>query len=444
MLPKLDVTHTDTQSNRGEVCCKSSTSHRRRALRVLFVQLDADVMESCSRELDKAQFTVKSDFALSLTQSTEQLRVQPADVMIVEYPSPGCKESQVLELIQSAQATPLIFLTTRLGTESITALLPDASFEYVEQGHLARLPMAVRRVLNEAKLRCELEDAKKALRHSQSLYRALADNPTYGIYRCDADGELLDVNLALVTMLGYASKVELLATNQQSEIIPNLRNDSLLAGLIPDTKRIEPVELEWKRKDGTKLRARLSGRGIYDDHGNFAGHEIIVVDVTEQRMLEGQLRHQASSDSMTGLANHGRLFEVLHAEICRSERTGREFSLLLLDLDGLKKINDRFGHLAGSRALCRLAQIIKDCSRSIDTAARHGGDEFALVLPETGAAAARLVGQRIHELLAKDSEEPALSVSVGVAGYPSDATTIGTLLYAADRALYEMKETPTG
>jgi diguanylate cyclase (GGDEF)-like protein/PAS domain S-box-containing protein len=320
----------------------------------------------------------------------------------------------------------------------------DGSFEYVEQGHLARLPMAVRRVLNERKLRRELEDAQKALRHSQSLYRALADNPTYGIYRCDAEGDLLDVNLALVTMLGYASKAELLAVNQQSEIIPNLRNDSLLAGLIPATKRIEPVELEWKRKDGTKLKARLSGRGIYDDHGNFAGHEIIVVDVTEQRTLEGQLRHQASTDSMTGLANHGRLFEVLHAEICRSERTGREFSLLLLDLDGLKKINDRFGHLVGSRALCRLAQILRDCSRSIDTAARHGGDEFALVLPETGADAAKLVGERIRELLAKDREEPALSVSVGVAGYPGDATTIGTLLYAADRALYEMKEIATG
>ena len=144
---------------------------------------------------------------------------------------------------------------------------------------------------------------------------------------------------------------------------------------------------------------------------------------------------------MTGLANHGRLFEVLHAEICRTERTGREFSLLLLDLDGLKKINDRHGHLVGSRALCRLAQIVKDCSRSVDTAARHGGDELALVLPETNAGAARLVGQRIRELLAK---VPALSVSVGAAGYPSDASTIGTLLYAADRALYEMKELSTG
>jgi PAS domain-containing protein len=76
--------------------------------------------------------------------------------------------------------------------------------------------MAVRRVLNQEKLRSELADAKKALRHSQSLYRALADNPTYGIYRCDADDQLLDVNLTLITMLGYESKAELSAANKQS------------------------------------------------------------------------------------------------------------------------------------------------------------------------------------------------------------------------------------
>jgi len=134
---------------------------------------------------------------------------------------------------------------------------------------------------------------------------------------------------------------------------------------------------------------------------------------------------------------------VLQAEICRSKRTEREFSLLLLDLDGLKRINDRFGHLAGNRALCRLAQTLADCCRSVDTAARQGGDEFALVLPETGAAAATLVARRICDLLEKDAEEPALSVSVGVACYPKDADSIGTLLYAADRALYAMKEKPS-
>jgi len=199
------------------------------------------------------------------------------------------------------------------------------------------------------------------------------------------------------------------------------------------------MEIEWKRKNGTTLKAKLSGRGIYDEHGDCVGHEIIAVDITEQRMLEEQLRHQASSDSLTGLANHRRLFDALHAEISRSQRTMREFSLVLLDLDGLKEINDRYGHLAGDRALCRLAHILADCCRSVDTAARQGGDEFALVLPETGIAAAKLVGHRICRLVANDEEEPRISVSVGVVSYPKDAVAIGTLLYAADRALYAMK-----
>jgi diguanylate cyclase (GGDEF)-like protein len=129
----------------------------------------------------------------------------------------------------------------------------------------------------------------------------------------------------------------------------------------------------------------------------------------------------------------------LQSEICRSKRTGREFSLLLLDLDELKKINDRFGHLTGDRALCRLGQILNDCCRSVDTAARHGGDEFALVLPETDWTAATLVARRICDLLERDAEDPPLSVSVGLASFPKDAGTIGTLLYAADKALYEMK-----
>jgi len=241
-----------------------------------------------------------------------------------------------------------------------------------------------------------------------------------------------------VTMLGYANKEELFAANDAREIFLNLGPGAPSAPST-DTLLIEPVELEWKRKNGTALKAKLSGRGVFDEHGNFHGYEIIVVDVTEQRALEDQLRRQASSDSLTGLANHGRFFEVLQGEIRRSKRTGREFSLLLLDLDGLKVINDRFGHLAGDRALCRLAQSLKDCCRSIDTAARQGGDEFAVVLPETGGAAASLVARRICDLLARDKEEPILSVSAGVASYPKDADTIGTLLYVADRALYAMK-----
>jgi diguanylate cyclase (GGDEF)-like protein/PAS domain S-box-containing protein len=420
---------------------ESSAAHRRRSLKVLIIHRDADVVDSCLEELKRAQFTVSSDLVLTLAQCTQQLRHQTYDVVVAEYPSPSWKGPQALQLLhQTVQEIPLLFLTTATGSESIAKLAADGAFDYVEQEHLAQLPMAVRRVLNERKLRAELEEAGKALRDSQSLYQALVENPAYGICRCDAEGKFLDVNQALVAMLGYGSREELMVANRASEITLDLGLGAPSAGGSPESVRIEPVEIEWKRKNSTSLKARLSGRGVFDDHGNFVGYEIIAVDVTEQRALEDHLRRQALSDSLTGLANHRRLFDVLHAEICRSKRTEREFSLLLLDLDGLKAINDRFGHLAGNRALCRLAQILADCCRSVDTAARQGGDEFALVLPETGAAAATLVTRRICELLAMDSEGPPLSVSVGVASYPKDAESVGTLLYAADKFLYAMKD----
>jgi diguanylate cyclase (GGDEF)-like protein len=108
-------------------------------------------------------------------------------------------------------------------------------------------------------------------------------------------------------------------------------------------------------------------------------------------------------------------------------------------LDGLKKINDRYGHPVGSRALSRIGNILRLSCRSIDTATRYGGDEFAVVLPETAATAAGFVSSRIHELIAEESEQPALSVSIGAAIYPSDGKTIQDLLQKADRELYEMK-----
>jgi diguanylate cyclase (GGDEF)-like protein/PAS domain S-box-containing protein len=419
-------------------------SHRRRSIHVLFVHRDAEVVDNCLQELKKARFIVSADVVLTLAQCTEQLRSHSYDVVVAEYPSPSWKSPQALQLLhQTVQEIPLLFVSTGPGRESLAELTAHGAFDYVEREHLAQLPMAVRRALNEKKLRAELEDAGKALRQSQSLYRALVENPGYGICRCDAEGKFLDVNQTLLTMLGYPTKEALLEANRASEIVLDLGRGKSLAGVSPESVRIEPVEIEWKRENGTILRARLSGRGVFDERGVFAGYEIIAEDITEQRALEDHLRRQASSDSLTGLGNHRRLFEMLQSEICRSKRTEREFSLLLLDLDGLKEINDRYGHLAGNRALCRLAQVLGDCCRSIDTAARQGGDEFALVLPETCAAAATLVARRICDVLASDAEEPALSVSVGIASYPKDADTIGILLYAADRALYAMKDKQT-
>ena len=158
--------------------------------------------------------------------------------------------------------------------------------------------------------------------------------------------------------------------------------------------------------------------------------------VTERKDAETQLLALSIRDPLTGIANYRHLITNLEAEIERSERTGRPFALLLLDVDGLKQINDRHGHLTGSRALCRVAEVLRDSARVVDTAARYGGDEFALLLPETTAEAALNVGERVSAGLAADPERPAVRVSQGVAIHPQDGATPDALIEAADRKLY--------
>jgi diguanylate cyclase (GGDEF)-like protein len=159
----------------------------------------------------------------------------------------------------------------------------------------------------------------------------------------------------------------------------------------------------------------------------------------DQARLFDQVRTLAVSDPLTGLANYRRLIAVIESELDRSRRTQRPFSIVLMDMDGLKSINDRYGHLVGSRSLVRLGKILRNHSRAIDTAARYGGDEFALVLPEAPRDIASRVSSRIRERLATEAENPTLSVSAGIAAYPEDGDTPEKLLGAADRALYRMK-----
>jgi len=177
-----------------------------------------------------------------------------------------------------------------------------------------------------------------------------------------------------------------------------------------------------------------------DPDGTILGCIGMALDITERKKSEDEIRFRASHDGLSGLANYREFFESLEREVRRVERTRQSFALLLLDLDDLKFINDRFGHLTGNRALHRLARVMKEQCRGTEIAARYGGDEFAILLLDADATRAQNVAERIASCLRLQSDSPALSVSIGFSVYSVDGLSASELLEAADKRLYQSKK----
>jgi diguanylate cyclase (GGDEF)-like protein len=152
------------------------------------------------------------------------------------------------------------------------------------------------------------------------------------------------------------------------------------------------------------------------------------------------------TDDLTHLYNSRYLNSMLRRETKRASRSGRPLSLLFIDLDGFKAVNDTHGHLSGSRALVEAAAVIRGSARETDVVARFGGDEFAVVLPDTGGEGAFAVGERVrdriaaHKFLARDGLDIRLTASVGLATLPDAAASAEELVAAADKAMYGVKD----
>jgi len=172
-------------------------------------------------------------------------------LVIAEYPGPNWKGHRLYNFFVRPARIPLLFITTghRKRTYRRNCLRTVRSTTF-EQEHLAQLPMTVRRILNEQELRVELEEAGRPCGIRNRCIARWWTIPAYGICRCDAKGKFLDVNQALVAMLGYASREELLVANHASEIVLDFGSATPLVDRSDERLRIEPVEMDWKRKNG--------------------------------------------------------------------------------------------------------------------------------------------------------------------------------------------------
>ena len=309
---------------------------RRSLVRILFVHRSPAEVERCLHELRRMHFIVISDVVLTPEQFVQRLRAESFDLVVAEHPSPNWYETQALDILRDLKKDiPVMFLVYGLKREAAARLVLNGVFDCIEMDRISHLPVAMHRALDEKALRDQRDRAEKDLRRSEARYRALAGNLSYGICRCGLDGRFLEVNEAMVRMLGYESREQLLGLDLAREIIQDSNKRTQLLGRSAANGHIDPFEIEWERKDHVTLKVRLSAREVLAEKGELEAYEVIAEDVTRQRELEDRLRRQAAMDSLTGLANYRHLVDVLDAEIKRSHRTSREFALLFFDMDGL-------------------------------------------------------------------------------------------------------------
>lgn len=300
-----------------------------------------------------------------------------------------------------------------------------------------------------------IEETTRRLANEKNRYLTLFESTPRPTFFVDKEGLLGNLNLAASHLLGLGDiSGEIYYSGGQSS--PDRTVD--------DSLRPVTDYLPWLEDDTTEFRLGTLGSHrveketrcfgalryfevffarMLDVSEKFSGILIIIDDVTERKMLEARLNHLASTDALTGANNRHCFLRRGEEEISRSQRYGRPLSLLMLDIDYFKKINDTYGHAAGDDVLRSLSLCCRKIFRKTDVFGRIGGEEFAAVLPETALAEAEPVAERIRQELEQlkiDSPEGCISftVSVGVVERQGDQH-LADVMYFADKALYRAK-----
>lgn len=287
----------------------------------------------------------------------------------------------------------------------------------------------------------EHKKAQNDLVEAEAKYRSLIENSLVGVYIIQ-DEKLVYVNPRLCEMSGYTCE-ELIGLHVTDFIYPEdlpLVNENILKRFNNETGTIK-YEYRAISKDKSVITFELYGSKI-----DYNGRDAIigtVIDITERKNNEKMIKHMAYHDQLTDLPNRYLLREKLNESIKASRQNNCHFALLFLDLDRFKAINDTMGHEVGDQVLIEIAKRLKACAHEKDIISRYGGDEFSILLPDTGEKrAGEVAGQIITKLslpLTFHHHELLVTPSIGIAVFPTHGQTFDTLIKNADLAMYHAK-----
>ena len=286
-------------------------------------------------------------------------------------------------------------------------------------------------------------EIQEQLRESEHHFRRLFESMQDVYYRTDTQGVVQHVGPGVRRVLGYEPH-EIEGHTAESYYPQSKDRDAFKAAIMAHGE-VSDFPGQMVRKDGTVIDISISSHALFDHNGAFAGVEGMYRDVTQRKNLERELQRLATTDVLTGMANRRSFLEVAEATFQRARESHAPLTVLMLDLDHFKTINDRFGHLEGDRVLAEFAQATKHQLRASDTVGRLGGEEFGLLLPHTlpaeGADIATRILEAIRALELTDSngQHYGVTTSMGLGTLSPGDRSLHDLLDRADQALYLAK-----
>jgi diguanylate cyclase (GGDEF)-like protein/PAS domain S-box-containing protein len=290
----------------------------------------------------------------------------------------------------------------------------------------------------------EQRRAEEAWRASEVRYRNLFDRNLAGVYRTTLEGKILDCNESFARIFGYASRAEALERPAWDFFLSPEERRAQIERL-RESRYLSNEELCLRRKDGSLVWVLENGSLVAAEDGTLSILEGTVIDISERKRAEEQVRHLAFHDALTGLPNRLLFTDRLSLAVANARRSGSRLAVMFLDLDRFKIINDSLGHSIGDDLLRRVGERLEACVRQGDTVARLGGDEFTVLVPgllydDDAARVGRKILEAVSQPFTIDGRELFLTTSIGVSLYPADGEDAETLVRNADTAMYRAKE----